>query len=687
MKRVANAMLVCFLSVASSVSFSQKITVSGKLTGDIAKRVRQVQFIHDGKLDSLNLHKEDHTFSGDIKLLEPQFVEIKSGNQKPLYFYLVPNEKILITIDKPSLQESIVTISNNKINKLQDIFNTYYSALQEKGIDTKSRDWHQLLFNNNEPLTYAETKLKEQLASNAALVSSVPNFKSDLLLFMKSFRNYTMIDKMSLNEIEKALQELKTAKLKRTALNIPFHKEYLTDLTNAYAARTLEKYGISIDNIKQKYVSQFIAAEAISKYISDTIIRSSLFSEKLRIELPTNGLKNEEYVLYLYENSSQSVKDSYKEKIELLKANKVPDLTAARKKAFNFLLHDSTGKEYKLDDFKGKMLFIDFWASWCAPCKAQIPHQKELEKSYAGKNIVFASVSLDKSKPAWLKSVKEEDLHGVILHAKGDFKNEFPKAYGIESIPRYMLIDANGYIISDNMIRPENKKEIKGIFDDELFGKNTEEILEKHFKALGAEVLKTNGLLMKYRQSVVSFNINGEIYYSFPDKFKNTNQFEETEQMLMILGKEYFTEKYAVMNGEKVTTNNPSLVNLKETWINKLFGLELFLRKTVNNSIIKFAEENETNTDSCYVLKLKYNNTEERYYINKKNYLIDKLKIFTINLEPRKGGGYFETFVNYEDYRNVNGLMIPFKINQANLITIKVQNAEVKPLDKTVFDN
>ncbi len=687
MKRIANGMLVCFLGLASSSSFSQKITVSGKVTGDIAKRVRQVQFIHDGKLDSFNLKKDDHTFSGDIKLLEPQFVEIRSGNPKPQYFYLVPNEKLVLTINKPSLQESNVTISNNKVNKLQDIFNAYYSALQEKGIDTKSRDWHQLLFNKNEPLFFAETKLNEQLTKNAAFISSIPNFKSDVLLFMKSFRNYTMIDKMSLNEIEKALQEIKATKLKKTALNIPFLKEYLTDLTNAYAARTLEKYGISIDNIKQKNVPQFIAAEAISKYVSDTIIKSSLFSEKLRIELPTNGLKNEEYVSYLYENSSQTVKDSYTEKIALLKANKIPDLNAARKKAFNFLLHDSTGKEYKLDDFKGKMLFIDFWASWCAPCKAQIPHQKELEKAYAGKNIVFASVSLDKSKPAWLKAVKEEDLHGVILHAKGDFKNEFPKAYGIESIPRYMLIDANGHIISDNMIRPENKKEIRGIFDEELFGKNTEEILEKHFKALGAEVLKTNGLLMNYRQSVISFNINGKTYYSYPDKFKNTNQFEETEQMLMILGKEYFTEKYAIMNGEKVSTNNPSFSNLKDTWVNKLFGLELFLRKTVNNSIVKFAEENETNTDSCYVLKLKYNNTEERYYINKKTYLIDKLKIFTINLEPRKGGGYFETFVNYEDYRNVNGLMIPYKINQANLITIKVQNAEVKPLDEKLFNN
>ncbi|MBK7376043.1 MAG: hypothetical protein IPJ02_10905 [Chitinophagaceae bacterium] len=291
MKKIANVMLVCFLGLASSSSFSQKITVSGKVTGDIAKRVRQVQFIHDGKLDSFNLKKDDHTFSGDIKLLEPQFVEIRSGNPKPQYFYLVPNEKLVLTINKPSLQESNVTISNNKVNKLQDIFNAYYSALQEKGIDTKSRDWHQLLFNKNEPLFFAETKLNEQLTKNAAFISSIPNFKSDVLLFMKSFRNYTMIDKMSLNEIEKALQEIKATKLKKTALNIPFLKEYLTDLTNAYAARTLEKYGISIDNIKQKMYPSLLLRKLSANTFPIQLLKALFFQRNCELNYQQMGLK------------------------------------------------------------------------------------------------------------------------------------------------------------------------------------------------------------------------------------------------------------------------------------------------------------------------------------------------------------------------------------------------------------
>jgi thiol-disulfide isomerase/thioredoxin len=670
----AGLFLLCSMSVVA-----QKISVSGKATGEIAKMLKEVQFFCDGSLQRLILKKEDKTFTGEILIKQGQFVEINSGNPKPQAYFLVPNEKITIAIDKPSMNESITVITNNKTEKLQDIFSVYFKALEEKGINIKAREWQQLLFVNKAPLAYAESKLNAELVKQKAFVATVPNFKRDVLLFMKSFRKYTEIDTMSLATIEASLQEIKTTASGVTALTIPYYKDYLTDLTNAYAAKTLEKYGITYDAIKQKHFSQFIAAEAISKYIPDFKTRSYLFSDKLKVELPVNGLKNEDYVNYLYNNSEQFVKDLYQEKIDLLKANKAPDLSTARKKAFNFLLHDSTGKEYRLDDFKGKMLFIDFWASWCAPCKAQIPYQKELEKHYAGKDLIFMSVSLDKSKPAWLKAVKEEDLHGYVLHAEGDFKNAFPKNYAIESIPRYMLIDAEGNIISDNMMKPQNKKEMMAVIDEELYAKNTASILEKHFKAIGAEVLLKNGVDINFRQSVMTMVANGNILYSYPKKVKFAFKMEETEQMRMMVGKEFFKETVTIMNGDSVSTNNPANANFKNSWIDRMFGLQLFLRKSIYNSAVKFAEESSSGSDSSYVLKLTINGNIEKYFINKKTHLIDKVVLLTAKQDARKGGGYFEAVTQYEDYRNVNGLMIPFKINQSNIITIKIEKAEVRP--------
>jgi thiol-disulfide isomerase/thioredoxin len=677
--------ILCGIAIFTVYSVSaQSIQVEGVATGKIAKLLKEVQFVCDGQMQALPLKKEVHTFGGTVKLVEPQFTEIRSGNGKPMYYFLVPNEKITLSIDKPSLQESNLVMTAPKAQQLQKIFDSYLDGLREKGIDTKQRDWQTLVFDDTAAVIHAEKKLTEQLAKNAKLVATVPNFKRDVQLFMKFFRNYISVDSMQLPQLERALQSIKDAKVKPTALNIPFFKEYVTDLTSAYAARTLEKYGFVLDYLKQRNVPQFIASEAIEKYISDTTVKSYFFGEKLRLELATNGLKNEPYINFLVDHSVPSVRESVRSRIELLEANRKPDMNAARKKAFDFLLHDSTGKEYRLADFKGKMLFVDFWASWCAPCKAQNPFQKELEKTYAGKDIVFMNVSLDRSKPDWLKSVKEEDLHGVILHAKGDFRNAFPQAYGIESIPRYMLIDANGYMISDNMMKPQNKKEIMGVFDEELYAKNTAAILEKHFEALGAEVLKAKGLQLSYRQSMVSFNSNIKMSYRYPDHMKTIMKFEENEQMLMILGGEFFTEKYTIMTGDKVVTNLPGQASVKNNWVNKLFGFELFLRSSVNNAVVKFAEENSSGADSSFVLKLIHAGTTEKFYINKRTYLLDKIVLNTV-IEPRKGGGTMETFVAYEDYRKVDGLMIPFKINQANINTMKVQEAIVKPMSDDIF--
>ncbi len=678
--------LSILLSVSFIFAYGQTIQIEGKVTGKAAEIVNEIQIICDGRTQKMQVNKDDKSFSGALKISEPQFVEIKSGNPKGQYYYLLPNETLKITIEKPTLPESMLILDNKNIRLLQEIFDSYYVSLRKQGVNTNARDWQQLLFLNPEPINAAENALKQKMTANNTMLASIPNFKRDANLFMNFFRKYIAIDQMSLAGIDSSLLEIKAAKLKKTSINIPFLKEYLTDLTNAYAARTLEKYDIAVDFLKQRHTAQFIAAEAIEKYVDDSFIKSMLYTEKINLELATNGLKNEAFVNFMVNNSNQGVKDFYKERLELLQANKAPDLNAPRKRAFEFLLHDSTGKEYRLDDFKGKMVFVDFWASWCAPCKAQIPHQKELEKKYAGKDLIFMSVSLDKSKEAWLKAVAEEDLHGYVLHAEGDFKNPLPRAYGVDAIPRYMLIDADGNIISDNMIKPQHKKEISGIIDEELYAKNTGEILEKHFKAIGAEKITQQGISLEYRQSIPGFSSANTILFNYPDKMKHVFNFESNEQMLLMLGEDFFQEKQMIINGDKITSNNPVQSEIKYNWVNKIFGFELFLRKTQFKSVVKFAEENATeNGENYYVLKVFLNGNTEKYYINKKTYLIDKIAVLQ-QVQPRSGAGTMEVAIKYEDYKNIEGLMVPFKANMANIITYKVEKVSLTPMDASVFE-
>jgi len=116
------------------------------------------------------------------------------------------------------------------------------------------------------------------------------------------------------------------------------------------------------------------------------------------------------------------------------------------------------GGTTSLDDLKGKYVYIDLWATWCGPCKIEIPFLKRVEKDYHGKNIAFVSISLDKQKnhETWKKMVAEKELTGVQLYAKENL--DFVMAFNVSSIPRFILIDPQGKVLKADAPRPSSKK-------------------------------------------------------------------------------------------------------------------------------------------------------------------------------------------------------------------------------------
>jgi len=118
------------------------------------------------------------------------------------------------------------------------------------------------------------------------------------------------------------------------------------------------------------------------------------------------------------------------------------------------------GGNTKLSDFKGKYVYIDVWATWCGPCRAEIPFLKKTEEKYEGKNIAFVSISVDVQKDfeKWKKFVTEKQLGGVQLFADKDWNSDFMKSYSINSIPRFILIDPTGKIVNADAARPSSPK-------------------------------------------------------------------------------------------------------------------------------------------------------------------------------------------------------------------------------------
>jgi len=125
------------------------------------------------------------------------------------------------------------------------------------------------------------------------------------------------------------------------------------------------------------------------------------------------------------------------------------------------------GGKTSLVDLKGKFVYIDVWATWCAPCKAEIPFLKSLEKEYEGKNIAFVSISVDKPEAyeTWKKMVADEQLGGIQLYADNNFESQFILDYGINAIPRFILIDTEGNIVDADVLRPSDPK-LKELFTE-----------------------------------------------------------------------------------------------------------------------------------------------------------------------------------------------------------------------------
>jgi len=123
-------------------------------------------------------------------------------------------------------------------------------------------------------------------------------------------------------------------------------------------------------------------------------------------------------------------------------------------KAPNFNYRDVNGKRVSLKDLRGKYVFVDFWATWCGPCRGELPHLKRLEERLKGKKIVFVSISSDTNRDEWKAFVEKHRLGGIQLNIDGD--RGFLDAFRVKWIPHFVLLDKKGRVVDMQMPRPSS---------------------------------------------------------------------------------------------------------------------------------------------------------------------------------------------------------------------------------------
>ncbi len=230
-----------------------------------------------------------------------------------------------------------------------------------------------------------------------------------------------------------------------------YSKSYQNIVTNYYSDEAVKL--IEQDSIAEDLASLM----ALSKATSATIKNKLLYNDAKYGITYTETL--EAYYKFYMDNSTN---EEYK--AEIAKSyNKLKTVAKGQPSPKFENYENFKGATTSLDDFKGKYVYVDVWATWCGPCKREIPSLKEVEKKYHGKNIEFVSISVDKQKDheTWKKMVEDMELKGVQLFADKDWESQFVQDYLIKGIPRFILIDTEGNIVNSNAPRPSSEKLIE----------------------------------------------------------------------------------------------------------------------------------------------------------------------------------------------------------------------------------
>ena len=171
------------------------------------------------------------------------------------------------------------------------------------------------------------------------------------------------------------------------------------------------------------------------------------------------------YIIYFEYNNPQTTPAELEEVIALLDKStlntKFGQMANQRLKqllgttvgheAIDFTQNSPDGKPIKLSDYKGKVVLVDFWASWCGPCRAENPNVVAAYNKYKDKGFTVLGVSFDQNKEAWLKAVEKDQLTWNHVSDLKGWGNEVGRIYSITSIPQNLLIDKDGKILAKNL--------------------------------------------------------------------------------------------------------------------------------------------------------------------------------------------------------------------------------------------
>lgn len=219
-----------------------------------------------------------------------------------------------------------------------------------------------------------------------------------------------------------------------------------------------------IDSILPALQAQFMQRDAVKKDIIRKFISINSGSLSCLVFIDNLELETE---FPVYDLMDQALNKKYPKNLFVKDFHvkvEAERSTAIGAIAPEISLTDTNGKIVPLSSLRGKIVLIDFWASWCGPCRKENPHVVEVFQKYHAQGFEVFSVSLDRDRDKWIDAIKKDGLTWTHVSDLQYWKSEGAKTYGISAIPATVLIDKDGKIISKKLRGPSLDEKLKEIF-------------------------------------------------------------------------------------------------------------------------------------------------------------------------------------------------------------------------------
>jgi len=385
-----------------------------------------VSIILMSSLTSFSQKPMDSIMASDFKMLAKFFAGSDRGPYNSAY-QMEPAD-FIGRLDSFRRYASTAVHAGELRKKDIDAFSKMVLAVykQNYGVDSaRSAQYYQLLFRDEKPDSMEQKHLEQM---DRERITKSLSGQDSMMLDSLIFANLDLRDS-ALFKISYAYRQMVTMKLNELQF-----RQY-ADTTKD---QSISRQHMLDEVLKEGYVYEYFSHENI-----DFLLNTNKDSATI----------GEGYRMYMARARNRTFRDgiatAFKNYRALMKNAPAP----------NFVYRDINGKTVSLRQLQGSYVYIDVWATWCGPCKMEIPHLTKLEEEYAGKKIRFVSLSVDKQKDkgAWEKYVRQNQLKGVQLMADKDFQSDFVKKFNITYIPRFILIDPAGRIVDANAMRPSDQ--------------------------------------------------------------------------------------------------------------------------------------------------------------------------------------------------------------------------------------